>query len=63
MLIPLLAKAVGIIVIIFLVLCIVGLYKVFELLEGLEDARGYIALGILAEVLLIVITAIKIITG
>ena len=53
MLLTILSKAVGIIFIIFLVLCIVGLFKVFELLEKLETERGYIAIGILAEVLLI----------
>lgn len=56
-------KAVGIILIVFLVLCIGNLYKVFEKLPVKGNDRGWVAFGLLAEIIIIIELAIKIITG
>lgn len=56
-------KAGVIILILLLTLCIGGLYKVFERTPDKDNGKGYIAFGIIFEVILLIILAIKIITG
>lgn len=55
------AKAIGMIAIILLMVCIGALYKALERAQQVD--KSSIAWGILIEIILMVATAIKIITG
>lgn len=69
MILTYLFKAVVIILILFLALCVSNLYKVFNKVTAVEDyweiknASGWVAFGMLWEVVFMVILAIKIIVG
>lgn len=69
MILTYLLKAVAIILILFLALCVSNLYKVFckvsevEDYWGIKNASGWVAFGMLWEVVFMVILAIKIIVG
>ena len=58
-------KGIGILLIVLLVLFMGGLSRVFEKTPSNRenDDKGYIAFGILSEAILIIVIAIKIITG
>ena len=69
MILTYLFKAVVIILILFLALCVSNLYKIFNEITDAEDywevknASGWVAVGMLWEVVFMVILAIKIIVG
>ena len=56
-------KAIGVLAIIFLVVCGINLYKVFDRMPDIENDRGYVAFGLLAEVVLVLLIAVKLVIG
>lgn len=69
MILTYLVKVVALICILFLALCVSNLYKIFNEITDAEDywevknASGWVAFGMLWEVVFMVILAIKIIVG
>lgn len=56
-------KALGILAILFLAWCVINLCRVFQDMPDIENNKGYVALGILAEIILIIMIAIKLVIG
>lgn len=56
-------KSLGVLAIIILVGCVISLYKVFYTIPDAGSDKGSVALGIIAEIVLIVLIAVKIVSG
>lgn len=69
MILTYLVKVVALICILFLALCVSNLFKVFDKVTAVEGyweikyASGWVAFGMLCEVVLMVILAVKVIVG
>ena len=56
-------KALGVLAIIFLAWCVISLYKVFRDMPDIDNNKGFVAWGMLAEVALILLIAVKLVIG
>lgn len=56
-------KALGILAILFLAGCVINLYKVFRDMPDIDNNKGFVAFGMLAEIVLILLIASKLVIG